>query len=88
MEQDVAVYSFELPATRNGKAVRGKLLVVPVARLVNPPTATTFLGRPAFYPGRTFCASTWVEGEFAYACLVEGGEDSLQRLRPARPAAI
>jgi hypothetical protein len=83
-----AVFFFEIPPARGRPAVSGRLLAVPVSRLGTPPAGTGFLSRAAVYRGLGFCASSWVEGDFAYVCLVEGGERELHLLERARPAAI
>ncbi|HTI49698.1 MAG TPA: hypothetical protein VL475_02060 [Planctomycetaceae bacterium] len=83
-----AVYFFAIPPSRGRPAVQGRLLAVPVSRLGKPPAGTGFLSRAAVYRGLGFCASSWVEGDFAYVCLVEGGERELHLLERARPAAI
>jgi hypothetical protein len=84
---DAAVYFFQLPRRRGGP-VAGRLLVIPARSLSNLPAGTSFLADPAIYPGGGYCATVWVEGEFAYVCIVKGGENELQRLHAPRPLAI
>lgn len=76
-----AVYLFELPTSRSGIAIRGRLLAVPAAKLIRRPESNAFLGSPASYRVTGYCSTAWVEGDLAYVCLVEGGEDLLHRLK-------
>lgn len=84
-----AVYCFRFKTPR-GRIIEGRLLAVPVALLQNPPASTSFLGRPAIYRALGFCSSQWIEGGYAYVCLVKGGEgeSDLNRLLPASSVAM
>lgn len=64
------------------RKVEGRLVSIPVGRLTEPPKAMGFRNGSPFYTGRGFCYSTWVEGEFAFICLVEGDLQDLMILRP------
>ncbi|MGQ0635165.1 MAG: hypothetical protein ACT4QC_11180 [Planctomycetaceae bacterium] len=83
IEGNAAVYFFDVPTKRGPTEAR--LLVIPIARLAEAPTAEAFLAGPAYYPALERCSTAWVEGKFAYICCVKGGENILQKLRPARP---
>lgn len=83
-----AVYFFRFKTQRTRREITGRLLVIPVSSLKSVPEASSFLARPAVYVAGNFCASQWVEGAYAYVCLIKGGESDLDRLRPASAVAI
>lgn len=78
-EGGVAVYFFTIRS--RSKSYEGRLIVVPVASLKDPPTATSFLAgtidyRPPYH------TTAWVEGKLAYVCCVrDGGESTLHWLQ-------
>jgi hypothetical protein len=77
-DRDVAVYFFTI---RDGsRTFEARLIVIPRASVVDPPTATSFQPGQFRYRG-AYCATAWVEGEFVYVCCVKGGEGLLHKLQ-------
>ena len=73
-----AVYEISLTS----RHLRGRLIVVPLALVKDPPRATGFLGGSITY--RTgYLTTAWTEGKFAYLCCVSGqNENVLRGLEP------
>jgi hypothetical protein len=78
---DAAVYSFRIRGN-GGRLVKGHLIVIPRAALVDPPTATRFLDSIALPTKLPYRTTAWVEGKLAFVCYVEGNEEALFKLRP------
>jgi hypothetical protein len=77
--QDVAMYYFTIRNSA-GKLVQGRLVVLPKALVIDPPTATAFLAGPIRYNAAD-CTTAWVEGPYVYVCCVSGGKDLLDKLQ-------
>ncbi|MBI3865780.1 MAG: hypothetical protein HY290_28235 [Planctomycetia bacterium] len=76
---DAAVYVFKM-SNRAGPPIEGRLIVIPAAALIDPPTAVSFLAGPTSYKA-TYCTTAWTEGKLVYICCTTGGETVLQRLK-------
>jgi hypothetical protein len=80
--RDVAVYSFTI-CDGAGRPVNGRLIVIPLAAVIDLPSGTSFLAGPALY-SPPYCTTAWVEkGKgLVYVCCVKGDEHLLQQLLP------
>jgi hypothetical protein len=78
-DHDIAVYFFTV-RDGDGRTFEGKLIVIPVALMKDPPTATSFLGLPTSYHG-AYCTTAWVEGPRVYICCVKGEDRILRNLQ-------
>jgi len=81
---DVAVYFFTVSSSPGRPPYQGRLAVVPVRSVINPPGSARFLGVQPIYRG-AFVTSAWVEGNFVYLCCLENAQ-SLERLQPQSSA--
>lgn len=77
---DVLRFSFR----RKSRVIEGRLLIIPVRRIVDVPGAASFPGGPLRYTDQ-FAASWWVEGDYAFACCLTTAEEAAFRaLLPPR----
>jgi hypothetical protein len=84
-DREVAIYFFTL-VDRNRRKYAGRLVMIPLSLVKDPPAATTFSGGTTVYT-RGYCTTAWVEDGFVYVCCIqEGGEGELHLLRPLRNA--
>lgn len=84
-DREIAVYFFTW--AEKGRKIPGRLVVIPLSLVKEPPAATSFLGGPIQY-SKGFCATTWVEGQFVYvACMQQAGGGDLEFLRPKAQSA-
>lgn len=74
--RQAAAYPFAIPIG-HGRTVNGWIVVAPVDRITDPPSADSFqLSSVRYTSGLASVA--WTEGSLVYVCVVRGGEDALR----------
>lgn len=77
-----AVYRFLLRSRRD--TIRGKLVVIPAARVADlPPNSTIFEVTAESSSDGSYSHAAWTEGEFVYVCYVDGHAGNFSTLQQA-----
>ena len=78
-----AIYEFRL-AISQGNVLSGRLLVIPAARISNPPPASSMLEVAAVSStDGSYSSASWSEGDLVFICFVDGHAGNFTALQRA-----
>ncbi|MEX1231726.1 MAG: hypothetical protein WEB58_15870 [Planctomycetaceae bacterium] len=81
-QDQAAVYRFQLASRR--QPLQGKLVVIPLSRVANPPrTSTIFEVTAESSSDGSYSHAAWTEGEFVFVCYVDGHAGKFSALQQA-----